>query len=304
MKKLISKRLTYKLVLDLAMLAVLTLLYNKHSISLTFHEAAGLALLGAMALHLALNHNWIILATRRYFRRGASVRTRIVWAVDVLLLVAFVVIGLSGILISRVLFSFGGSGIWRTVHYFTSACALILIGIHLGLHAPLLAGICKKHGLNRKPLRIIGSAAAAIILIFGCYRIESTNFTYWLSMPFSTAQGTHEKQSSVGGSVENAENTALSANDSEAAAAESRDSAPVQVLTFGAGQGKQDGTGFHGGGEGTGTGNAAANGSAAGAIQTIASFFSILFVFACLTAAAEQLLTYRKKQALPPPQRS
>lgn len=298
MKRLISKRLFCKLTLDLVMLIVLTLLYNKHSISLTFHEVAGLAFLGVMAIHLALNTNWILQTTRRCFGRGASTRTRIRWIVNALLLVSFAAIGLSGILISRVLFSFGGGGTWKTVHYFASACALILMGIHLGLHAPLLAGLCKKHGLNRRPLRIIGVAAAVVVFVFGCYRIETTSFLQWLSMPFSMAQQLPEATLSADVSAGTTENPNFSGNDAAATAVERSVFAAVQELTADAGQGKHDGSGFHGGGE-SGK-RAGESGSIAGALQTIASFFSIMFVFACLTAIVARLSIPRKKSATPP----
>lgn len=53
------KRNYSKLILDIAMLIVLLLSFRHNSISQSFHEIAGFALMGGVLLHLMLNRKQI-----------------------------------------------------------------------------------------------------------------------------------------------------------------------------------------------------------------------------------------------------
>ena len=48
-----------KLLLDLVLLVLLALMYQKKVISMHFHEIGGLVLMGLFFLHKALNWKWI-----------------------------------------------------------------------------------------------------------------------------------------------------------------------------------------------------------------------------------------------------
>lgn len=258
--------LPLKLTLDGVLLAVLVLLFNKRSISMSFHEIAGLAVLGGIALHLLLNARWVAQVTRRFLGTGMPIRVRIFWTVNALLLLCFLAIGLSGVLISKVVFSFGGGSIWKTVHYFASACALILMGVHLGLHAPLLAGLCRKHGCTALPLRIAGGVLALAVFTYGSYNLFTSDFSRWLTMPFTTQQLTQQGP------------------DGEAGAFHGGGPGTGGGERIGQGQGSGMGKG-QAPGQG---GSASAGGSA---IHTAATYFSMLFVFACFAAVFQWLCT-------------
>lgn len=282
MKKQFSKSLALRLALDAVMLVVLMLLFRKRSISLEFHEIAGLALMGAFAFHLLLNRKWISNMARRMFGGGVPARVRVSSVIGILLVISFAAVGISGVLISKVIFSFNAGGVWKTVHYFSAASALILTGVHLGLHAPLLAGVCRKHGWNKLPLKIAGVLAAVVVFVAGCYNIATTEFTAWLAMPFTTEQTAGETHTlaansdTVTGATVNAEETAF-----------------AQELAHGNGAGGQ------GGGYGQGAGQ---TGSLTTALSTIGTFFSITFVFACAAWGADTLLRRLKhpRPSIPP----
>lgn len=288
-------RIALKLALDALMLAVLMLLFRKQSISLAFHEIAGLALLGAFVVHLLLNAAWICRVTQRIFAKGTPGRTRLCWAVNALLAIGFGAIGLSGILISKVVFSFHADRIWTTVHYFSAACTLILMGVHLGLHAPLLGGVLRKHGLCGKGLRRVGAAAATAVVVFGCYSMTVTSFPRWLSMPFTAAaMGGHEDGAGIGEGQ-----WPSSAAENPAGAAEGGDHTNGTAEGGGKRTGPQDGTG-KGAGQSVGgsLGGSHQQGGLLPALETFAQFFSIAFAFACLTAMMDWLHR-RKKDSLP-----
>lgn len=58
-----------KLFLDLILLVLLALMYQKKVISMGFHEIGGLALLGLFLLHKALNWQWSRAVTAGIFHR-------------------------------------------------------------------------------------------------------------------------------------------------------------------------------------------------------------------------------------------
>ena len=63
-----NKRKIYvKLTLDLVLLVLLALMYQKRAISMQFHEWGGIALCGLFLLHKALNWKWIRARNGWYF---------------------------------------------------------------------------------------------------------------------------------------------------------------------------------------------------------------------------------------------
>lgn len=308
MKKQHSRRLALRLGLDLVMaLALLALFGGKHGTGLVIHEIAGLALAGALAAHLLLNAGWISGASRGVFRGGASPRLLLSWIVDLLALVCFAAILISGVLISRVVFSFNLGGVWKTVHSFASACLLILMGVHLGLHAPLLAALCRRHGLDRPALRIAGGVLAAALVAFGCWSMATTSFTRWLTMPFASVQTSGESEHSSapdvpGGTTADARTGATpeaasallpaSEEKGETAVMGDAERSEHRGQEHGAGQG--NGAGKNGGfGGGAGMGRA----SLGETLWVMARYFSIIFVFAAATGAVEGGVRMRKKAA-------
>lgn len=56
----------WKLLIDLIMVFVFVTLYDKHAISLEYHEIAGFAVLGIALVHLALNWRWVVGTTKTF----------------------------------------------------------------------------------------------------------------------------------------------------------------------------------------------------------------------------------------------
>lgn len=77
-----KKKLYGKLILDLVLLVLLALMYQKWAISMQFHEWGGIALFGLFLIHKALNWKWIRSVTAGIFRRNVKLNAR--WVVDVL----------------------------------------------------------------------------------------------------------------------------------------------------------------------------------------------------------------------------
>lgn len=101
------------------------------------HEILGVSLFALFILHNLLNRGWY-----KTLFRGAWPIKRIGWtAVNLLLLANMVGLGISGVMLSRDVFSFLGLfGSWtaKQYHTFFAYWGLILSAVHLGLHVKQL----------------------------------------------------------------------------------------------------------------------------------------------------------------------
>ncbi len=107
-----NRKTAVKVILDVIMISLLLLMYQKKVISLTFHEIGGLSLFGLFLIHNLLNRKWIANVTGRLFERALPVKTRLLYWLDVLLLLSFTAVAISGVLISEELFHFTAAAGW------------------------------------------------------------------------------------------------------------------------------------------------------------------------------------------------
>lgn len=175
-----KKTLNKKLMLDILLTVVLLTLFSKNFFGLFYHEVVGLAVLLPILIHILLNLK-IIRGMCKNFRK-ASMNLKACLIVDALLLLTFLWMGISGILISKTIFT-GISTTNRLVkifHMSLGGWSVILLGIHIVLH------ICRKEMKT-------GIAVLLTILAFaaGIYGITNSEITRWMSMPFVTVAGSH-----------------------------------------------------------------------------------------------------------------
>ena len=184
----------YKLALDTVMAAVLIFSYKKNLISLVFHELIGLILCALVIIHIAINYKWIIGVTRGLFQKKTLVRTRICYLVDILLIITFLLLLITGIGISKKLFPkwafIAGKGV--PAHKFWGGVSLILLGIHIGLHWNLIRNTMVKKKLNPAVKAVLICLLTAA-MIFGGYTLATSSISSWLSFPFKAgmADGHH-----------------------------------------------------------------------------------------------------------------
>lgn len=187
-----------KISLDILMSVTFALLFNKMVLGgIVFHEVAGTAIGAAFILHMGLNWRWIKQVTSKIFSSKISIKTRIGYIVDILLLITMIITIISGIAISKVLYtsiSFGNSMFFKTAHISVPYIALILLGVHIGLHWTWIMNVFKKIFKitpGKKSLNYIAKLAVILVLAFGSYSIYNTNFFSRVSMVtgiFSTSQ--------------------------------------------------------------------------------------------------------------------
>lgn len=286
----VQKR-TLRLILDGAMLILLVLMYKKQVISISFHEIGGLALIGLFLIHHLVNARWIGAATRRLFSKGTPGMVRARYIVDALLLVAFLAVGITGILISEVVFHIRAAGNFKTLHYFSAALAVLLMGVHLGLHGDYMFGRLLKKGANRA-VKIALCVILAAMVAFGGYSLFTTSFVSYLSAPLQASRFAHgafvpsgdvaldgsnaERPSDLGELPEfSAENGAQPPQDGES-----------RGFGGGSGQGPGGGQGFAGGREGGST----------NALQLIAQYVGIIALFAAATYGVVKAAGHKKSR--------
>jgi len=175
-----------KLSLDLIMAVGLFSLFSVSAVGLAFHEVVGLALFGATILHLAFNWKWIVSFTRRLFSKNIPFKTRLGYVLNVLLLISFVIIIGSGITMSKFVFAgvFEEVDTFKSAHYFFSAFALLLIGIHTGLHwAFVKAMFGKVVKIPKLAVKPVMAVMLMVIMVSGTWGLMNSSFIAWIASP-------------------------------------------------------------------------------------------------------------------------
>jgi cytochrome b subunit of formate dehydrogenase len=127
-------------VLALSFLALMSVPFT----GLLLHEWWGLALIGVIVVHLLARWDWTAASTRRFLQTLTG-RLRFTYVLNWLLVVAAVLVMVSGILISEA--ALPGLGLptarstgsplfrfWRLLHTASADAVIVLAGIHLGLN--------------------------------------------------------------------------------------------------------------------------------------------------------------------------
>ncbi len=123
----------------------------------TIHEWLCFAFWGTIVVHLFLHWQWIAQVTLRFFRKLFH-SSRLNFVLDLLLLIAFVMVMLSGLMISRSLLPAIGIQVshshnWRFLHSWSADVMLILVGIHFALHWKWIVNTFKRIIVKSPSLR-------------------------------------------------------------------------------------------------------------------------------------------------------
>lgn len=132
---------TLKILLDLVMSVLFGLLLWDTGAGLFFHEVAGIGIGVLFLFHIALNLKPVKGLARAVAVGSASKKGAFMLLLDLLLTIGMTVVILSGVLMSRVLFSFDtgiNQDILFQVHFFSSYVCLGVLAVHLAMHAGYL----------------------------------------------------------------------------------------------------------------------------------------------------------------------
>jgi len=121
---------------DAALLLGYTLAYSYGFTGIGIHEWLGIGLGVALVLHLTLHWDWVIRETSRLLSpRGPD---KLIWVVNLALLLAMTLCVASGVAISRVALPFVGlyplgGPFWERLHILTAEVTLGLVPVHVAL---------------------------------------------------------------------------------------------------------------------------------------------------------------------------
>ncbi len=160
------------------MTLLLPLLMAYSLIGETFHEIAGTALFLLFLVHHALNRRWYGSLFRGRYGAARIFRT----ALDALLFAFMILQPVSGILLSRHLYTFlpvlPVSAAARGVHLLLAYWGYVLTCVHAGTH---LTGAAAKLARRKRTVRIPACAAVCAVSAWGCFAFVKRGFPGYMT---------------------------------------------------------------------------------------------------------------------------
>lgn len=152
-----------KLIVDILLFIFMNLEFSRMFLNSNFHEIFGVILLILMIIHLYLNRNYL----KKVFKGKYNSKRRVMFAVNISFIVAFVFSILFGILSSEDILSFLNvrSLVIIKLHKIFSYISLILVGLHLGVNLNIMIVKLKRQFKNKILLDILG----IVIVLYGIY---------------------------------------------------------------------------------------------------------------------------------------
>ena len=146
------KRNIGRLVLDMLIFLVVLLSLDRRLTGKSLHEWIPLAGAAAILLHLLLSWEWIAAVTRKFLTRG-SLKQKLNYVLNWLLLIDWVLVMTSGIMVSRVALPVLGAHptatpSWHWLHAQTANLLLFILALHLALNWAWVVNVVRRHILQ------------------------------------------------------------------------------------------------------------------------------------------------------------
>jgi cytochrome b len=143
-----SKQNITKLLLDLGIFITLLMVSAPHFTGGAVHEWLGVALSGAIVVHLLLNWNWITQITSRLFVKVAKGQ-RFNYFLNWSLFISGIMIVLSGLMISKTVMPFFSLSLpqnmaWKQLHELSTNITMLLMGLHVAVHWSWIINMFKR----------------------------------------------------------------------------------------------------------------------------------------------------------------
>ncbi len=171
-----------RLIIDISMTVMLPLLMAYSLIGEKFHEIAGTLMLVLFITHHILNRGWY----KSLFKGKYSARRIFQTLLNMLLLVFMILQPLSGILMSKHLYTFiripGTTASARTVHLCLAYCGFVLMCLHAGTHLTVPFGKLQLKNKNVWIMMMILLSAASVYGIFAFVRRGLADYMFLKSV--------------------------------------------------------------------------------------------------------------------------
>lgn len=168
--------------IDIALVLLFLIIMEPKFTGLVLHEWIGLIVGIIFIVHVFMHWQWIVEATKKYFKKFPK-KAKLNYVLDILLLLGSVGILLSALPISRKI-GFGWLGIggdlnmWQHLHVAFSFLTLFIIAIHLGLHWKWAINAIKKIGQFDigKMSKPVKGGFILMVLIVGLYSLGYVDY--------------------------------------------------------------------------------------------------------------------------------
>lgn len=150
------------LIVDTLILIAFLVAFEPALTGIAIHEWLSLAFGATLILHILLHWKWVVQVTLKFFRMLFH-SSRFNYLVNAALFIAFVLVMLSGLLISEsILPTLGirldGSPTWRFLHASSADAVVFLVGLHFALHWKWIVNTIKRYvvkPLGRRPAPLV-----------------------------------------------------------------------------------------------------------------------------------------------------
>lgn len=137
------------LLIDLGIFTAFMVAMQPTMTGIALHEWFSVAFAATILIHLLLHWKWIVTVGGQFFRKLFHT-SRLKFAVDSLLFIAFTAVMMSGLMISRnVMAALGislpGGPAWRTIHSLSANGTLVLVGLHFALSWNWVVAMVKRY---------------------------------------------------------------------------------------------------------------------------------------------------------------
>jgi len=156
----------FRMTVDISMVILLPVLMGYSLVGETAHEVIGMIMGVLFAVHITLNRRWFA----AIFRGKYDLRRIVVTALNISLLLCVITSMVSGIMLSKHLFSFlnvrGGAAFMRTLHLLAGYWGFALMSLHAGTHG----GVMLKRGRRIRAAIYIPLICTALYGVFAFIR--------------------------------------------------------------------------------------------------------------------------------------
>jgi len=157
---LISNNRIFKFMLDLVLFIGFIASFFLRLTGLSFHQWLGLGIGLFCIIHLSLHWKWVRSVTLRFFHNTSNI-ARVYYVLDLLLFIGFILILLTGIVISTWLdLWLNHYGFWKNIHILSSTATLGVLVLKIVLHWRWVVGTLPSFSTSSKSIQSATHAAS------------------------------------------------------------------------------------------------------------------------------------------------
>lgn len=164
-----------RMVIDLLMVLLLPMLMGYSLVGELYHEIIGVSMAILFAVHITLNRKWF----SALFKGRYNARRIVTTVVNALLILCVLTSMVSGIFISKHIFTFlgisVGASLMRTLHILAAYWGFLLMSFHAGMHGGRMIGKIKN-----KAIKYTLSTVFLLIAAYGVYAFIKRGFADYL----------------------------------------------------------------------------------------------------------------------------